>query len=173
MRIKIQWNMNPIRRLSTRRRKPKSAFRQLLTAHSMISQVSVQNTADRPNKEPDITIILQVLTGYSFAQKEFPQQSCTVKRIIPTVFRNEQYKVWPSRTPNTQIFRDRLYKKKKKTPEKTSFQVQIKLISVISCISPRLSCTPTYVNVQLLFKTLAYCKGIHRTSGIKANTTYI
>lgn len=50
--------MKPTLRLSTRRRKPKSAFRQLITAHSMISQVSVQNTADRPNKEPDITIIL-------------------------------------------------------------------------------------------------------------------
>ena len=29
------------------------------------------------------------------------------------------------------------------------------------------------VSVQLLFKTLAHCKGVHRTSGIKANTTCI
>ena len=40
-KIKIRWTMKPIRRISIRRRNPKSIFRQLFMAHSTISHASV------------------------------------------------------------------------------------------------------------------------------------
>ena len=64
-KIKIRWTMKPIRRISTRRRNPKSIFRQLFAAHSTISQDSVQNKYDRLQRINPEAFFMASLSIYS------------------------------------------------------------------------------------------------------------